>query len=401
MAQNIVKEEQHMSLADLLPLLCLAFTAFIFNTSEFIPVGLLTDIASSFALTEAQTGMMISIYAWGVMILSVPLMVFASRYDYRRILLGVIGIFLIGQIGSALAPTFALLIAARLIVASAHAVFWSVATPAASQIAGPKYSSLALSMVASGSSVAMVLGMPLGRAIGLALGWRMTFTSVAIASFVALIGLTATVPKMEKGEPFRVRALPQLFRNPALAALYIMTILGATGYYVGYSYIEPFLQQIGGLPANLITIALTVFGLAGICGSVLFSLCFDSHRVRFIHVVLAGLAAALLLLATAYFGFVAALIICALWGISATCFNISFQSEVIRDTPPDVSAVAIAIFSGLFNLGIGCGSFIGGLVTTGVGIGAVGFVGALFAFFAFVVSCFTISDTKTQPTRLS
>ena len=245
MAQNIVQEERHMSLADLLPLLCLAFTAFIFNTSEFIPVGLLTDIASSFALTEAQTGMMISIYAWGVMILSVPLMVFASRYDYRRILLGVVGIFLIGQIGSALAPTFALLIAARLIVASAHAVFWSVATPAASQIAGPKYSSLALSMVASGSSVAMVLGMPLGRAIGLALGWRMTFTSVAIASFVALIGLTATVPKMEKGEPFRVRALPQLFRNPALAALYIMTILGATGYYVGYSYIEPFLQQIG------------------------------------------------------------------------------------------------------------------------------------------------------------
>ena len=89
---------------------------------------LLTDIAASFSLTEAQAGIMISVYAWGVMLLSLPLMVFASRFEFKRMLLGVLAVFSLGQFLSAVAPTYPILVCARLVVACAHAVFWSVAS---------------------------------------------------------------------------------------------------------------------------------------------------------------------------------------------------------------------------------------------------------------------------------
>lgn len=117
-----------ISLKQWLPLIGLACCAFVFNTSEFMPIGLLTDIAASFSLTEAQAGIMISVYAWGVMLLSLPLMVFASRFEFKRMLLGVLAVFSLGQFLSAVAPTYPILVCARLVVACAHAVFWSVAS---------------------------------------------------------------------------------------------------------------------------------------------------------------------------------------------------------------------------------------------------------------------------------
>ena len=110
-----------ITLKQWLPLIGLTCCAFVFNTSEFMPIGLLTDIARSFSLTEAQAGIMISVYAWGVMILSLPLMVFASRFEYKRMLLGVVALFSLGQFLSAIAPTYPVLVCARLVVACAHA----------------------------------------------------------------------------------------------------------------------------------------------------------------------------------------------------------------------------------------------------------------------------------------
>lgn len=377
-----------MSRREFLPLIGLAFSAFIFNTSEFMPVGLLTDIAGSFALTEAQAGMMISIYAWGVMILSVPLMIVASRLDFRRLLLVVLAVFLAGQIGSAVAPTFPLLVAARLLVACAHAVFWSIASPAATRVADQRHSSLALSMIVTGSSVAMILGMPLGRVIGLALGWRMAFACVAGAAALSLVYLGATLPKMEKGEPFSVRQLPELLRNPALLGMYGVTVLVATGYYTGYSYIEPFLMQVGGMDAGTVTAALTVFGFAGIVGSVLFSRLYDGHRFAFVCVSVLGVGVALMVMQTASVAAATVFAMCGVWGMCATAFNVAFQSEVIRNTPPDASAVAMSIFSGLFNLGIGCGTWFGGVVTTTAGMPFVGYAGGIIALVGFAL-CLT------------
>ena len=167
-----------MKLDQILSLLSLTFAAFIFNTSEFIPIGLLTDIRNDFGLTEQSVGMLISIYAWAVMLLSLPLMLMVSKLEMKRLMLGLLAFFTIFQVTSFLSTSFTMLVLSRVGVACTHAIFWSIVSPMAVRIVPDRFRSVALSMVVTGSSVAMILGMPLGRIIGLHVGWRMTFLSI-------------------------------------------------------------------------------------------------------------------------------------------------------------------------------------------------------------------------------
>lgn len=368
-----------MSTRELLPLVALTLSAFLLNTSEFVPIGLLTDIAGAFSLSESGAGAMISIYAWAVALLSLPLMLAASRVPPRALIISVLAVFCGGQVASALAPTFELLVASRLIVAAAHAVFWSVASPFAVRVAAPERSALAMSMIVTGTSVAMIFGLPLGRALGLALGWRMTFVCVGAAAAAALAGLIAFFPRLEAGEPFTLDRLPELARNRALMGLYLATILFATGYYTGYSYIEPFLQQVAAMPDALITAALTVFGVAGLVGSGLFARFFDAHRRPFLTATMLGMAAALLLLLPLAGVPAGPFAVCVIWGVSATAYNVAAQAEVIRSTSQAATPVAMSVFSGLFNVGIGTGSIVGGLVCDAAGPAGVGLVGGAVA----------------------
>ena len=354
-----------ITLRQWLPLVGLTCCAFVFNTSEFMPIGLLTDIAASFSLTEAQAGIMISVYAWGVMLLSLPLMVFASRFEFKRMLLGVLAVFSLGQFLSAVAPTYPILVCARLVVACAHAVFWSVASIMASRRAATRHGALAISMIATGSSIAQIFGLPLGRAIGLAVGWRMTFAVVGGLSAIAVVYQAAVFPAMPAGERFTVKQLPELLKNPLLIALYAVTVFMATGYYASYSYIEPFLAQVAHVDAGAITMTLTAFGCSGLVG---------------------GVPVALLLMGPAASSLVTVLAVCALWGCCATAFNVAFQAELIKHTPADSSAVAMSIFSGLFNLGIGTGTGIGGAVVSGPGIAWIGFVGGAIAVVGVILA---------------
>ena len=353
-----------ITLKQWLPLIGLTCCAFVFNTSEFMPIGLLTDIAASFSLTEAQAGIMISVYAWGVMLLSLPLMVFASRFEFKRMLLGVLAVFSLGQFLSAVAPTYPILVCARLVVACAHAVFWSVASIMASRLVDTRH----------------------GRAIGLAVGWRMTFAVVGVLSAIAVVYQAAVFPAMPAGERFTVKRLPELLKNPLLIALYAVTVFMATGYYASYSYIEPFLAQVAHVDAGAITMTLTAFGCSGLLGSWLFGRLFDGHRFPFLAITLSGVPVALLLMGPAASSLVTVLAVCALWGCCATAFNVAFQAELIKHTPADSSAVAMSIFSGLFNLGIGTGTAIGGAVVSGPGIAWIGFVGGAIAVVGVILA---------------
>ena len=277
-----------------LALVGLAVAAFVFNTSEFVPIGLLTDIGASFSLAEEGAAVMISVYAWGVMLMSLPLMVLASRVGLRRLMLGLLALFATGQFLCAVAPTFWLLVAARLVVAAAHSVFWAVVMVVASRVVDPRASSAAIGLVATGSSVAQIVGMPLGRAIGLALGWRMTFAAMGVASVATLAYLAVVFPSMGPGERFGLWQLPGLFRNRSLVALYVVAVFLAAGQFAAYSYVEPFLLRVAGLPARGVTLALSAFGCAGLLGSVLFSRLYDGNRRVFLAASLLGESAVLL-----------------------------------------------------------------------------------------------------------
>ena len=367
-----------MSTKEWLPLLGIAVAAFVFNTSEFMPIALLVDISADFGVTEAQAGILITAYAWAVCLLSLPLMVFASRFDFRRILLFLVMLFGVCQVLSAIAPGYWTLMAARIGVACAHAVFWSIASPAAVQVVRPEHRSLALSTIVTGSSVAMICGLPLGRVVGLALGWRMTFVCIAVVSFMVLAYLFFVFPKSSAGDRFSVRDLPLLLKNPVLLGIYAVTALMATAYFTGYSYIEPFLQQVGGFSDGSITIALSVFGAAGIGGSVLFARFYEGERRRhaFLTVALSGIVVSLALMAPVAASAAGVMVMCVLWGACATAFNVSMQAEILRFSPDGGSAVAMSIFSGIFNLGIGGGSAIGGAVGSAASVYWVGVAGA-------------------------
>lgn len=392
---------QEMTAKQWLALAGIAIAAFVFNSSEFMPVGLLTDIGQTFGTSEATTGMLVSVYAWAVMILSVPLMIVATRLDFRRLLLVVLVVFLAGQVLTAFSASYWMLMAARLVVACAHSVFWAIAAPIAVRLVPQSKRALALSVVETGTAVAAIVGLPSGRAIGLAVGWRLTFAIVAVISALLLVYLIVTLPWVPGAEPFGVGQLPGLFRNKGLVALFVLTALYAWGYYTGYSYIEPFLLQIAGLENDMVTIVLSVFGVASIVGSIMCSKLYPRFRFGFFRAITIGVPVALLLMhAAAGVGIAAIFGVVVLWGISAAAVSVVYQAEIINVSSDEEETVAMAFFSGIFNFGIGTGALLGGQVVNSLGIANVfyagGAIGAASIAFCLLVA---VARLKKYPVK--
>ncbi len=375
--------ENKITTKEWLPLLGMTVAAFMFNTSEFMPIGLLMDIAADFAMTEAQAGMLITIYAYVVMLMSLPLMILASHYPLRKLLLATISLFAVSHVASAFAGGFWTLMLSRVGVAFAHSIFWSVASPIAVRLVRGPFKALAMSMIVTGTAIAIIVGLPLGRIIGLYIGWRMAFMCIAVIAFAVLAYMFFVFPKLEEGEPFTLAQLPVLLRNPVLIGLYVMSFLLPTGYYTAYSYIEPFLKLVAGMDEAWITVTLVVFGAAGLLGSMAFSKWYDKYRYSFFRTTVLGVAVVLLLLYPLSFNHYVLLALCAIWGIFVTAFNVVGQAELLRTTSVSTSAVAMSIYSGIFNLGIGSGSYLGGQLSTHLSMAYIGFGGGVIVLLSF------------------
>ena len=377
----MIQKKQRMNLREALPLAGITVSTFIFCTSEFMPVALLTDIAVSFSVTESQAGMLIS---WMVMLLSLPLMIAASRIGFRRLFLIIVALFAFGQLLSSLATSYFMLMAARIVVACAHAIFWSIAPPMAVRVVSEDHRHMALGMVVMGESVALIAGLPLGRVIGLALGWRMTFACVAIITVIIFIYLYFVLPTIPATKPFSVRRLPVLFKTKTLRSLYLFVGVMMTAYYMCYSYIEPYLLQSVGLEEQTVTVVIAFFGVAGILGSVLFSKIYARQRVKFLCGCLLGLVTAFFVLFISQEFLIGVLGACVVLGMGSTAMNAALQSEVIRYSSLDDQAVATSIFSAIFNFGIGSGSALGGVVTSCVSVGSIGAAAGALGLVAFL-----------------
>lgn len=222
------------------------------------------------------------------MLLSLPLMIVVSRFEMKKLLSSVIFVFVGFQLLSAVSTSYHMLMLSRIGVACTHSIFWSIVSPLAVRTVPEKYKSTALSMIVTGTSVAMIFGLPIGRIIGLHIGWRMTFLCIGIFAFVLMIYLLLTLPKVPSRGTFSLQKLPVLFKMPAVLSIFILSFAIATSYYTGYSYIEPFLQQVAGLRDNWITATLVIFGAMGILGSLAFSKFYNKNPYKFTGVVLGG-----------------------------------------------------------------------------------------------------------------
>lgn len=374
--------QQKRTISKWLPLLGLTFCTFVFNTSEFMPIGLLSDIANDLNISDARAGMLISIYAWVVALMSLPLMIIVSKMELKRLLLTIIAVFVLSHVASALAEGYYTLMLSRIGVACSHAIFWSIVSPLAVRIVPDDKRAFALSMVATGSSIAMVVGLPLGRVVGLYLGWRMTFLSIGVISALIFIYIAAMLPKVPSRGKFSVKRLPALLHNRVLLGVFIMSVLFATAHYTGYSYIEPFLGRVAGFTPDIVTLVLIVFGGSGMLGSIAFSKYYMSNPRRFVAVATVAPALCLLLMQVSAVSLASVLAVCVVWGAMATAFNIAFQDNVMRFAPEEATSVAMSIFSGIFNLGIGSGAYIGGVVVTHLSLGGIGYAGGVIGLLA-------------------
>ena len=218
----------------------------------------------------------------------------------------------------------------------------------------------------------------------MALGWRMTFYSIAAVTMMTLVLLLAVFPKVQNPGTFSARKLPGLFKDRVLLGIYLLIALFVTGYYTGYSYIEPFLLDVVGMSPELVTLALTLFGFAGIGGSILFSKRYGKKKYLYLFISPGGVLLVMALLDYIAFSTVLVFVACAAWGFCGTMTTTAYQNEAILASPEDATPVAIAMFSGIFNVGIALGSIIGGFVVSVPGIETLGANGAFFVLLAVV-----------------
>ncbi|UJX41764.1 sugar transporter [Desulfovibrio sp. JY] len=355
---------------DWLPVILLAFATFVFNTTEFAPISLLGDIAQSLDVTTAKAGQLVTIYAWMVAILSLPLMLACAKMERRGLLRNVFLVFIASHVVSGLAGNYYVLLLSRIGVACAHSIFWSIVIPMGIRVAPKNYESRALGILSMGSAVALVMGLPLGRVIGLHLGWRMTFVCIGAMALVAMAALMRQLPVMPSRHAGNFKSLPSLFKRPALVGLYILTVVLITGHFTGYTYIEPFITRVARGSEDFATLVLLVFGLAGIAGCYLFIRCNPKHPLATFTVPVCLTAVCLLLLRPVMGSLPALLTVCAVWGMAMSAVNLVLQYNVVK-VAPDATDVAMSIYSGIYNIGIGSGALVGGLVTVHMGLDAV------------------------------
>ena len=356
----------------------LAVGAFIFNTTEYIPIALLSDIGQSFDKPATEVGMMITVYAWIVALLSLPLMLMTKNIERRKLLLMLFALFALFHALSFFSWNFNILLASRIGIALTHAVFWSITASLAVRLAPAGKTNQALGLLSTGTVLAMVLGIPLGRVVGQYFGWKLSFLLIGVCAAGVMLVLAKNLPALPSQNTGSLSSLPSLFKRRNLMLLYAMTVLIITAHFTAYSYIEPFVLQVGGFKAEQVTIVLSLYGLAGFAASYLFGKWFaKSQRLFMLGAVAVILLSALLLLPFASFPYaVYALVF--IWGVAIVIVSLGMVSKVLAFAS-DATDVANSIYSGLYNVGIGGGALLGHYVTVWFGLSNIGIAGALLA----------------------
>ena len=361
-----------------LSVMALAVGAFIFNTTEYIPIALLSDIGKSFNMPPTGVGVMITVYAWIVALLSLPLMLATKNFERRRLLLVLFALCTASHAVSFLAWNFEILLLSRIGIALTHAVFWSITASLAVRVAPQGKGNQALGLLSTGTVMAMVMGIPLGRVIGQYFSWQVSFLLIGVCAAAVMMILAKNLPLLPSRNSGSLSSLPVLLKRKNLMMLYALTVLVITAHFTAYSYVEPFVLQTGGFRPEQVTLVLGLYGLAGFAASYVFGRWFAKFPRRFLTGSVGVIMSATLLLLPLAGYAPAVYVLCFVWGMAISIVSLGMMSKVLNFAS-DATDVASSIYSGLYNVGIGGGALLGHYVTVWFGLNTIGVAGALLA----------------------
>ena len=373
-------------------ILCLALAAFIFNTTEFVPVGLLPNIAESFSMDVAHAGLLLTIYAWAVSLLSLPLTVLTAKMERRKLLIFLFCLFIGSHILAGFAWSFYSLMVARIGIACAHAVFWAITTPLAVRLAPNGKKAKAMGFIVVGTSMATVLGIPIGTMIGQLVGWRVTFLCIGVIAFCIMASLIYLLPAVPSMNTISLKAIPEVLKRPVLLNIYLLTAIIITGHFTAYTYITPFMLNVGGFSEQIVVSLLLAVGFSGMIGSLIFAKYAEPHPTAILVMPVILLIICLLSLYVCSFSLITAILQGMVWGLAITIIGMVMQSKVI-DAAPDAADIATSVYSGIYNIGIGGGAFVGSQVLVYLSTHYIGFVGAIFVIIALILFYFLSRKT--------
>ncbi|MFF0868888.1 MFS transporter [Nonomuraea sp. NPDC003560] len=382
-----------------LALLALAIGAFGIGTTEFVIMGLLPEIAGDYGVSIPTAGLLVTGYAIGVVI-GAPLMtVLGARISRKTMLLVLMGLFVIGNLLSALAPGFGVMLGGRIVASMAHGAFFGIGSVAAAGLVAPHKKAGAIATMFTGLTVANVVGVPLGTFIGQAVGWRTTFAIVAGLGLVGLLGIAVLVPAMPRPEGTRLRPELTAFRNPQVLLAMAMTVLGFGGVFAAITYVAPMMTQVAGYSADAVTWLLVLFGAGMFLGNLLGGRFADRALMPLLYTTLGGLAVVLALFTLTAHDKVAAAASIFLVGALGFATVPPLQKRVL-DQAHGAPTLASAVNIGAFNLGNALAAWLGGLViAAGLGYTAPNWVGALLAAAALALAFWSAALERRAPAR--
>lgn len=369
-----------------LALLALAIGAFGIGTTEFVITGLLPQVAADYQVSIPTAGYLVTGYALGV-VLGAPLMtVLGTRVSRKRMLMLLMGLFIVGNVLSAVAPSFGLMLTGRVVASLAHGAFFGIGSVVAADLVAPEKKAGAIAMMFTGLTVANVVGVPAGTFIGQTAGWRVTFLTVAALGVLGLLGVAKLVPEQPKPAGVRLRHELAAFRNVQVLLAMAMTVLGFGGVFAAITYITPMMTEAAGFAESSVTWLLVLFGLGMVGGNLIGGKLADRRLMPLLYVSLGALALVLALFTVTAHHQIAAAITITLIGALGFATVPPLQKRVL-DQAAGAPTLASAVNIGAFNLGNALSAWLGGIViAAGLGITAPNWVGAALAASALALA---------------
>ncbi|MFH8792557.1 MFS transporter [Streptomyces sp. NPDC017941] len=358
------------------PLSVVAVAAATFSvvTTEMLPVGLLTSLSSGLHVSDGTAGLTVTLPGVVAALAALLLPVAVRRADRKRVLCALMLLLGAANVLSALAPSFAVLLGARIVVGLCIGGVWAVAASLAVRLVAAESVGRATAVIFSGIAVASVLGVPAGTFLGELSSWRWAFAAVAVLGLAVAALLAAVLPPLPADEPVRLGAFPGLLRLPRLRVGLIAVALLVVGHFSAYTYVRPVLERVPDLGPGLVSGLLLAYGVAGIAGNFLGGSLAARDPRRALLVISAALGGVVLLLGPAGGSLAASVVLLVAWGLAYGGVSVSSQNWVMAAAPAAREA-ASALFAGVFNVAIAVGALTGGRVADGTGVTDVLWVG--------------------------